>query len=392
MLLSDEKRVGVGLMSGTSGDGIDAACVEITGHGLSMKVRFLWHHHEPFSPDLRQRLLRIMAPAKTTTQDIAGLHADLGDAFAFAAEKAIARNASAEKPSFIGLAGQTVCHLPGSRGKTVTFQLADAARVAERTGLTTVFDFRQSDVAAGGQGAPLVPWTDWLLLTHPTTDRVIQNIGGIGNATWLPAKATEEQVLAFDTGPGNMIIDEIVSLATGGAEQLDHHGQRAARGRIRPEILDDWLNHPYLQESPPKTTGRETFGRPFVENQLGKLQSSGGSPDDWIATATAFTACSIAQAYRRFLPGFKNPALTAETEIIICGGGACNKTLLAMLAENLPNVRIRHMDELGIPTQAKEALSFALLAAACLDEQPANLPRVTGARHPAILGSIIHRS
>ncbi len=377
-------------MAGTSGDGVDAACVEIKGIGLSMKTRFLWHHHHPFPRGLRQRLMNAMAPAETTTQEITRLHADLGDAFAEAAETGIRLYGQAGFPSLVGLAGQTVCHLPGSQGRTVTLQLADASRVAERIGLTTVSDFRQSDVAAGGQGAPLVPWTDWILLTHPSTNRVVQNIGGIGNATWLPAGATAKQVLAFDTGPGNMVIDELVSLATSGRQRMDRNGHRAARGRILPEILDRWLSHPFLRQKPPKTTGRETFGRKFVQEQMDHLRESTHSTDDWIATATAFTARSIAEAYKRFLPDFNKQNPPPNAEIILCGGGTQNPTLLAMLADELSKVRIRPIDELGIPAQAKEALSFALLAAACLDRIPANLPEATGARHPAVLGRVIY--
>jgi anhydro-N-acetylmuramic acid kinase len=373
----------LGLMAGTSGDGIDGACVRIEGVGEGMKVRLLWHRHEPFRPALRRRLLSAMAPAETTTEEIARLHADLGDAFAAAAERSIRAARPAERPSLIGLAGQTVCHLPGRRGRTVTLQLGEAARVAARVGLATVSDFRQSDVAAGGQGAPLVPWTDWVLFRHPRTGRAVQNIGGIGNVTWIPAGAGSGDVIAFDTGPGNMVIDELVARATRGRARMDRGGRRAAAGRVLHGVLAAWLEHPFLNARPPKTTGRETFGRTFVEGQMERLRTASRVPNDWIATATAFTARSIGRAYRRFLAGLD------QSEVIVAGGGAENATLMAALAAELPGTPVRSIGSAGIPAQAKEAVSFAMLAAACLDRVPANLPQATGAAHPAVLGRVI---
>ena len=270
-------------MAGTSGDGIDAACVRIRGVGADMRVELVLHHHKPFPASLRRRLAAAMAPADTTTQEIARLHADLGDAFGRAAEAAINKLPPRHRPTLVGLAGQTVCHLPDRRpGRTVTLQLGDPARVAARTGLSVVADFRQSDVAAGGQGAPLVPWTDWVLFCHPKIDRIVQNIGGIGNLTWLPAGGGQEDVVAFDTGPGNMIIDGLAALASRGRESMDRDGRRAARGRVLEGVLNAWLRHPYLTRRPPKSTGREEFGRVFIERELPRLlasQSIGGRLD-----------------------------------------------------------------------------------------------------------------
>ncbi len=397
----------IGLMAGTSADGVDAAGVRIDGHGEAMRAELLLHVHRPFAPSLRRRLMAAMAPAATRTEEIARLHADLGDAFAEAAGDAVKALGPRRRPTLIGLAGQTVCHLPSSRqGKTVTLQLGEPARIAARTGITTIADFRQSDVAAGGQGAPLVPWTDWLLFRHPTRSRAVQNIGGIGNVTWVPAGARPEDVIAFDTGPGNMVIDALVAHATKGRERMDRDGRRAARGRVLSGVLARWLDHPFLRQPPPRSTGRETFGRAFVERELKRLRAASASADDWIATATAFTAQTIARAYQRYLPGFSVPGAAGGgrprhgtgrvkksqseyIDIILCGGGAANAALAAMLSAALPGRRLLRIDAYGIPYQSKEAISFAILAAARMDGTPANLPRATGAARPALLGTVV---
>jgi len=388
----------LGLMAGTSGDGIDAACVRIEGVGAKMRVQFEWYHHRPFSSALRRRLLAAMAPAETTTEQIARLHADLGEAFAQTACEGIVEAGRSACPTLIGLAGQTVCHLPGSgRAKTVTLQLGEAARVAAKTGLVTVSDFRQSDVAVGGQGAPLVPWTDWVLFRSSRTSRCVQNIGGIGNVTWLPAGCGAEDVLAFDTGPGNMIIDALVAHVTHGRQRMDRDGRRAARGRILHDVLAEWVQHPFFKRKPPKTTGRETFGRPFLEKAVKRLKKCSRSPDDWIATATAFTARTMARAYKRFLPGFRlraqsyvaRPRTSDTAEVVVAGGGARNPTLLSMLAAELTGVVIQPMSALGISEQSKECVSFAMLSAACVDGVPGNLIQATGASRPVVLGRVI---
>lgn len=393
-------RLVLGLMAGTSGDGIDLACVRIEGVGARMRPRLLWHRHAAFMPGLRRRLLAAMAPAETTTQEIAHLHADLGEAFGRAAARAIGLAHRSERPSLIGLSGQTVCHLPGPVGRTVTLQLGEPARVAARTGLPVVADFRQSDVAAGGQGAPLVPWTDWVLFRHPGISRAIQNIGGIANVTWLPARADASRVIAFDTGPGNMIIDALVRHITGGRETMDRGGRRAAKGRVLSDVLDRWLRHPYFTKKPPKTTGREEFGEPFILREIEHLVTAGLPHDDWVATATALTARSIANAYRRFLPGVAQTVAANRRkvrgspsppvmEVIVCGGGTRNPMLMVMLQAELPGVIVRRIEELGMSSQAKEAASFAILAKAYVDGVPSNLPQVTGARRPALLGRLV---
>ena len=391
-------------MAGTSADGIDAACVRINGKGASMKVQHVRHFHKPFAAALRRRLLNIMAPAQTTTEELARLHADLGNAFAAAAADAIRQLPQTQRPTLIGSAGQTVCHLPGSRVRqTVTLQIGEPARIAAATGITTVADFRQADVAVGGQGAPLVPWTDWVLFRHPRRSRIVLNIGGIANITWLPAGGSEEQIQAFDTGPGNMIIDGLVSHVTRGRSHMDRDGRRAARGTVLASVLETWLRHPYFKRKPPKSTGRETFGDNFIKTALPQLRRASRSADDWIATATLFTARTVARACRTCLP--TNPPQRLKTyktngsskssatcELIVCGGGAMNPTLLAMLASELPGVTVTSIHAYDIPTQAKECVSFAMLAAARIDGVSACLPQVTGAKEKPLLGGLFSAS
>ncbi len=398
-------RMVLGLMSGTSCDGVDAVLVAIRGRGLAMRVRPLAHRYEPYPGPLRTRLLRVMCPARTSTQELAGLHADVGRFYAAAVRKAIDQWGATRGPDLIGCHGQTICHLAGRRAGSATLQIGEAAFVAAAAGCPAVCDFRQADLAAGGQGAPLVPWTDLVLFGHPRVARAVQNIGGIANVTFLPAGAAPADVIAFDTGPGNMVIDELVRIVTRGRAAFDEDGRMAARGRVLQPVLARWLRHPYFLRRPPKSAGREEFGRGFVAKELPRLRAASDRPEDWLATATAFTAKSIAEAYRRFLPCAKSRRSSARTrrdgrapdrpgtatavdEVLVGGGGAANATLLAMLAGELPGVGIRPMDRHGITARTKEAISFAMLAAACVDGVPANLPQVTGARYPAVLGKI----
>jgi len=398
-------RFVLGLMSGTSCDGVDAVIVAIRGCGLAMRVTPLAHRHEPYPRALRARLLRAMCPARTSTQELAGLHADVGRFYAAAACRAIDQWGAGRRPDLVGCHGQTICHLADRRTGSATLQIGEAAFVAAATGCPVVCDFRQADLAVGGQGAPLVPWTDLVLFGHPRMARAVQNIGGIANVTFLPAGAAPADVIAFDTGPGNMVIDELVRVVTGGRGAFDVDGGMAARGRVLKRVLSRWLRHPYFLRRPPKSAGREEFGRGFVAKELPRLRAVSNRPEDWLATATAFTAKSIVDAYRRFLPCVKplrspagarrggrsagiQDAVPAVDEILVGGGGAANATLLAMLAGELPGVLIRPMDRDGITARTKEAISFAMLAAAFVDGVPANLPQVTGARYPAVLGKL----
>jgi anhydro-N-acetylmuramic acid kinase len=283
----------------------------------------------------------------------------------------------------VGSHGQTVWHRPPAEGRRgATLQIGDAATIAERTGIPVVSDFRSRDVAAGGHGAPLVPYVDRLLFSLPDRSRALQNIGGIGNVTRVPPRGSDEPVFAFDTGPGNALIDAAVELATGGRLTFDRDGQLAARGRIDDALLADLLRHPFFAAEPPKSTGREEFGRPFVARLTTALEPEGDA--DWleiVATLTELTARTIADAYRRWL------LPRGLDEVVITGGGARNPTLVRRISELLHPLPVLTGDALGVDPEAKEAVAFAVLAWAHLRGIPANVPSATGAAGPRVLGS-----
>lgn len=374
-----QRRDVIGLMSGTSADGIDAVLAQIRGHGLSMTAKVLRHQHVPFPRALRRRLHNLQRQP-VSLAEIRQLDLHLAERFALAALKVANQS---RPPALIGSHGQTVLHLPGNR--TVSWQLGDGATIAAKTGITTVADFRSADTAAGGQGAPLVPWTDYVLLRSPRKTRLVQNIGGIANLTYLPAGGSTAQVRAFDTGPGNMLIDAAVELLSDGRKRMDRNGRAAAKGTVERSLLRLWLRWRYFSQRPPKSTGRETFGEELANRLIFQAHRRRLSDDDTIATVTALTAYSIADAIKRFLPHRPN-----IDEMIVCGGGCKNNTLLRMLTEAIDPIEVVPIDRFGMASEQKEPLSFALLAAACADKVPTNLKQVTGATRPAILGAIYH--
>lgn len=374
----------VGLMSGTSADGIDVAVTDIDPH----RVRVRAFGMVPYPPDVRRSVFRLFDPTTGRVDDICHMNAVIGELFARAVIKVCARHrVPLDSVDLIGSHGQTIHHLPHGRpfgrGRLrSTLQIGEPSVIAERTGITTVADFRPRDVAAGGEGAPLVPYADYFLFRHARLNRALQNIGGIGNVTWLPAGKGPESILAFDTGPGNMMIDRAVSILTDGRQGFDRGGRMAARGQVDATLLAELMRHPFLRRRPPKTTGREQFGASVTEDFVRRARRKGLRPPDIVATLTEFTAASIADAYARHLPG-------APDEVILCGGGARNDTLARRLAERLRPARVRIMDEFGIDADAKEAVSFALLAYATVNGLPANVPGATGARRRVILGKIV---
>jgi anhydro-N-acetylmuramic acid kinase len=283
----------------------------------------------------------------------------------------------------VGSHGQTVWHRPpagATRGATL--QLGDPATIAERTGISVVSDFRTRDMAAGGQGAPLVPWVDRLLFSLPDRARALQNIGGIGNVTWVPPRGSTETVLAFDTGPGNALMDTAVEIATGGRMTFDRDGKLAARGEVDETLLADLLRHPYFAAEPPKSTGREEFGRPFVERLVAATAPEGDR--DWldlVATLTELTARSIADAYRRWI------VPRGVEQVVLTGGGARNPTLVRRIQSLLDPLEVVGGEVLGVDPECKEAVAFAVLAWAHLRGIPANVPTATGAAGPRVLGS-----
>jgi anhydro-N-acetylmuramic acid kinase len=378
----------IGLMSGTSVDGIDAVIVEIDrqppaidSRELSLSLRR--HLHIPYDPTLRQEIFTCCRPATGTVDRICRVNFAIGAAFADAARQVIeATGLTPQAIDLIGSHGQTVWHIPPTEDTPgSTLQLGESAVIAERTGITTVSDFRTRDMAAGGHGAPLVSFVDWVLFSHKTEARAVQNIGGIANVTYLPPRfRPSSEVFAFDTGPGNMLIDDAASRATGGEWSYDQDGQLAAAGHVDPVLLAELMTHPYLRQPPPKTTGREVFGAQMAAQVWEQGKTRGLADRDIVATLTAFTAVSIGQAYRDFLP--------AVDEVIVGGGGTKNPTLMAMLREQLGPARVTPIDGLGIPSEAREAIAFAILAYETWHNRPGTLPSCTGARHATVLGKI----
>ena len=373
----------VGLMSGTSADGIDAVLVEIEGAPPELRVRLLRHVAVPYEPALREEVFACFRPDTGTVDRLCRLNFALGEAFAAAALRCIqAAGLAPAEVDLIGSHGQTVWHIPPTpAGPGATLQLGEAAVIAERTGITTISNFRARDVAAGGHGAPLVSYVDWLLFRHPKKTRALQNIGGIANVTYLPPKSQAGRPLAFDTGPGNMLIDDAARRATDGAWECDRDGELAARGRVDERLLAELLAHPYLRLPPPKTTGREEFGQQMGARIWERGRALGLRGADIVATVTAFTAHSIARAYRDFLP-------SSPEEVILSGGGAENPALVGMLRQLLAPARLLKIDQLGIPSAAKEAVAFAVLAYETWHHRPGTLPSCTGARRATVLGQI----
>jgi anhydro-N-acetylmuramic acid kinase len=351
-----------GVMSGTSLDGIDVAIVEMHAH----RVSTIGFQSTPYSENVRRAILAV-SNTTTTTRAISRLNFQLGELYA----RAVLRACRTYGPvKLIGCHGQTVYHEGGSS----TLQLGEAAVIAERTGTPVVSDFRTRDIAAGGQGAPLVPYVDYLLFRHPRRTRVALNIGGIANITVIPAGAAREQVVAFDTGPGNMVIDALAREYTGGKRNFDRGGRIAAQGRIDRDLLHRLMDDPYYRKAPPKSAGREQYGAEFVA----RLKQTERPLPDLIATATVLTAATIATAAARFAPA----------ELIVSGGGTNNPQILGHLAAFLPGVALATSTDYGVAVNAKEAIAFAVLAYETWRRRPSNLPSATGARHAVLLGKL----
>lgn len=383
----------IGIMSGTSLDGIDVALVEFSDEPVFPSPWELRGFISiPFEETIRSRMLAASA-GDMAIRDVFRLDADLGVAFAEATlfcldEAGIDRR----EVEAIGMHGQTVWHAPQIEPAGITVQIGSAAVVAERTGLPVVSDFRSADVAAGGEGAPLVPIFDLLYLASNRCDRVLVNIGGIANLTWIPCRSDSSKpldqrtarVIAFDTGPGNVLIDAAMRLLYG--RQLDLGGRVAAGGRVDPKLLEELLAEPWLQFSPPKSTGRELFGEERGERIVTEATGQGVAPEDIVATLTEFTAATILGAIDRFCP-----ASQRGREVVVGGGGARNLHLMSRLDERSGEAtEVSTSDRLGVPSDAKEAICFALLAWLNRHGRPGNIPSVTGASGPRLLGTCRH--
>jgi len=387
--MSQKPMLVLGMMSGTSADGIDVALARISSAPPHVDAKLLGHTSFSIPPPLRKEILRVAEQQPITAGALSQLNFRLGETFADAAIAACRKlRISPRRVSLIGSHGQTIFHQGRAAAylgtpTASTLQIGELSIIAAHTGITTVGDFRPADIAMGGQGAPLVPYVDYLLYRHAKIGRVSLNLGGIANITVLPRAAKPRQVFAFDTGPANMLIDALVSHFTHGRQRYDKNAVLAAQGRSLPELLNELLHDPYLKLAPPKSTGREYYGHAYLKNLFVLGRRYRAKPNDLIRAATIFTALSVVDALNRFvLPK------TDIRQLIVSGGGAHNPLILAQLSAVLPGIEVLPSSRLGIPEDAKEAYAFALLAYESFHRRPANLPSATGARGPAILGKI----
>ena len=390
-LLKKKKKYVIGLMSGTSVDGIDAAVVEITGHGLETTVNLIAFETFPFPPDVPQRILALCQPDTSRVDDICEMNFHIGHLFAEAVKHTLQKNGMfARDIDLIGSHGQTIHHLPPftePQGKIKipsTLQIGEPAVIAHETGIPTIADFRVADMAAGGQGAPLVSYPDYLLFRDTAKTVGLLNIGGIANLTVLPADGSFDSVSAADTGPGNMCVDAVVSEITDGKERYDEAGQRAAQGTSHQPLIDEWLKHPFFQLTPPKTTGREMFGHTFAMECLTACREQSLTNNDAIATLTELTVQTVALYIFQFVAE-QNPI----DRLYVSGGGVHNQTIMQHLSEVLSNTSVEPVDTSGISADAKEAIAFAILANESLHGQAGNLPSATGASVRKVLGKFV---
>jgi anhydro-N-acetylmuramic acid kinase len=381
-----------GIMSGTSADGIDVAVVRIMPGKIRPKLKLLAHEGFPYPAALRRAVLAAMNATQTSTAELARLHWRLGLAYAEAVSATLKRHRV--KLDLIGCHGQTLYHQAQATSYTgrsfaCTWQLGEATAIAQAAGVPVVSNFRPADMFAGGQGAPLVPLLDYALFADLKRGRVLQNIGGIANLTASPAGSIAKQLIAFDTGPGNMVIDALAEELFGKA--FDRNGAIAARGTVIEPVLRQMLSDSYFRVKPPRTAGREQFGREYATKFLAACRQHSPRPEDALATATALTAETIAQSYARFVaPKMKH----GPVDYIVSGGGACNATLMAMLAQRLEPMgcELASSEEFGLPAESKEAAAFALLAWQTWHHLPGNVPAATGAKRPVILGQVTYAS
>ena len=375
----------VGLMTGTSADAVDAALVRFDGLGLDARPRLEAYAETPLEATLRREILEVAAAARVELERLMRLHAALGERYAAAVKEllGVAGRAPAAVDA-IGLHGQTVRHLPRAQGqgRALSLQIGSAADLAERTGIVVVSNFRARDTAAGGEGAPLVPIVDWGLFRSPSESRVLLNLGGMANLTWLPRGGAPDQVMAFDTGPGNAVIDALMATRPESPQPFDGGGASAARGRADDALLGSLLAGAFFLQAPPRSTGREAFGEAYAADLRARGLAAGLSEDDLVATATELTSASIADALERFVgPGLPDA-------VYVSGGGVRNVTLMKSLERRVSPARLATTESLGIPAAGKEALAFAFLAHLTLCGVPGNVPSATGAKHPVVLGEI----
>jgi anhydro-N-acetylmuramic acid kinase len=399
------KMIVAGVMSGTSADGINVAVVRlderagsrlpsvapsaVRGQECPRQIELLGHAEYSYAKNVRAAVLSAMNASRASVADLARLNFLLGELYSdavLAAQRQFRVNID-----LVACHGQTLYHQGKAahflgRELTTTWQTGEAAIIASRVGVPVVSDFRPSDMAAGGKGAPLVPYLDYLLFRDARVARIVQNIGGIANLASIPARAAASTVVAFDTGPGNMAIDAVTEKLFG--QPFDRGGKIAASGNVLERVVDKLMKREFFRRKPPKTAGREEFGREFVREFLRTCGRA--RKQDIVATATALTASSIADAIRRFVLINSATPKRPLCEMILSGGGAKNPTLVAMLSNELAplDVRVRFSDEFGLPSDAKEAVAFAVLGYQTWHRRPSNVPSATGAKRTAVLGKI----
>ena len=386
-LMEKPSRLVIGLMSGTSADGVDAALCRITGHGTATKVEQLGFVFDPFDTQVRDEILRLAGGQEATAADFCRINFLLGRLYAETSLR-LCRECGVEPKDIdlIGSHGQTLWHIPQPEtylGQTFrsTLQLGECSVLTETFGCPVVGDFRVRDVAAGGLGAPLVPYSEYLIYRSETKCIALQNIGGIGNITCLPPACKPEEVFAFDTGPGNMVMDAVYAAITHGEKRFDEGGAFAAKGQVHQPLLNLMMDDEYVRRQPPKTTGREYYGPTYVERIMAEAKAQCLTDEDLMATVTAFTAATIAYSVEHFFP-------VKPDELIIGGGGSMNATLLKDIATALPACKVMTNEQLGYDSNAKEAVAFAVLANEAIFAGCNNMPSVTGATKGVVMGKI----
>ena len=386
-LMEKPSRLVIGLMSGTSADGVDAALCRITGHGTATKVEQLGFVFDPFDTRVREEILRLAGGQEATAADFCRINFLLGRLYAETSLR-LCRECGVEPKDIdlVGSHGQTLWHIPQPEaylGQTFrsTLQLGECSVLTETFGCPVVGDFRVRDVAAGGLGAPLVPYSEYLIYRSETKCIALQNIGGIGNITCLPPACKPEDVFAFDTGPGNMVMDAVYGAITHGEKRFDEGGAFAAKGQVHQPLLNLMMDDEYIRRQPPKTTGREYYGPAYVERITAEAKAQCLTDEDLMATVTAFTAATIAYSVEHFFP-------VKPDELIIGGGGSMNATLLKDIATVLPACKVMTNEQLGYDSNAKEAVAFAVLANEAIFAGCNNMPSVTGATKGVVMGKI----
>ncbi len=379
-------NIGIGLMSGTSLDGIDAVLCKINGTGFETSIEVIEFYSYSYTDEEKQKIMKLCDENTARVDEITAMNFYLAEKFSEVVLKLVDQSGySLEQIDFISSHGQTIYHLPdegkGNYQPKSTLQIGDLSVISERTGLPVVGDFRTADMAAGGQGAPLVSFFDYIFFKDTNKRRALQNIGGIGNVTLL---GSDDELMSFDTGPGNMVIDEVVYRLSNGKKTFDRNGEWAARGRVDETFVAELMNHEYFKRMPPKTTGREVFGSAYVDGVMGLAKQLNLAEDDLVASVTAWTARTIASSYQDYF----NSRNTIVDEVIVSGGGGHNQTLLRFLDEYLPDQRITTIDEFGISSDMKEAVAFVVFGYHFLKGKTNTIKSFTNADHEVIMGKL----